>query len=108
MTPQDTHLACLDVIYPPRDLGFLQHEWILCQKLHIVPHRALKITELEKINRIHLLCDRSVIGMRILDEGLKVGRGEGEHAAVSVVEDCDLASAEEPLRDDDRSQGFPS
>lgn len=80
---------------------------MLPEPVHIVVHALLDISELEEIDRI----DGSKCGVawvRGLDTRAELWRADGGDPAVGVVDDRDLARAEQVLRDDDASEGVLS
>ena len=78
---------------------------MLQEELDVLPDALLEPLKLEEVNLVDLP-ERGVRGVRVLHERTELGRAERDHAAPGVVEDGDLARAEEPLRDDDRPEGF--
>lgn len=99
------HLARFHLVHPPGDLGLRQHERVLLEELDVVSDALLQTLELEEVDLVNLP-KRGVRRVRLLHERAQLGRAEREHATARVVEDGDLARAEQPLRDDDRPQGF--
>lgn len=63
----------------------------------------VKIAEFQKVD----LVDRGrILGLGLLDDVTELRRRERQHATPRVVKDCNLASAEKALGDDDASQGI--
>ena len=100
-----THLARLHLVHPPGDLRLGEHERVLLEEPDVRADALLEARELEEVDRVDG-GERGVGGVGGLDARAEARGVEREHAAAGVVEDGDLARAEQPLRDDDRAQRF--
>lgn len=98
------HLSCLHIVYPSRDSTFAGDERVVFQILDIILNTLLKVTEWKEVNGINFRYRGGVIPafQQILD----VFICECEHATISMVEDGDLARAQQLLGDNEAAEGF--
>ena len=93
-------LARFHLVHPTRDRRPRQDERVLLQPLDVAAHRAFGVSELVEVDGV----DRDRARAGLLDDVTQLRRVEGHHTAVGVMEDRDLARAEEALRDDDTAK----
>ena len=99
-SPMITHLSGPDFVYPARNSRLRQNQRVFFQKLDVVFHALLELSELKEVDVIDSL-KFLVIRVRVLDDLTELGRSECDHATVGVVEDCNLPCAKKALRDND-------
>lgn len=73
------------------------------QKLHVVLDGVLQVRKRLEVDAVDLSRRRRVC---VLELVLQVGVREGEHTTARVMEDCDLARAEQLLRDYYAAESF--
>lgn len=88
---------------PPTNLRLLQYKRVVLEEFHIFLDALLNVGERQKRDLVYLRCTVWGVRLELVTEDLV---GEGEHAAISVVVQGDLARAEKLLGDNDAAKGI--
>jgi hypothetical protein len=96
-----THPSRSDIIGPPSNRRFFQHERILLQVFNLLLHRLLQIFEGQKINVVDRFGNGGIARLSVFDNFAQLARVETNHPAICMTNNSYLLRSQEPLRNDD-------